>query len=403
MSIPFKPAASGALTPLSVALSLALFTFGGNVMAQNSEDQIALVGTWTSVPDAPAAEKPAQPSEGLYRLKLNRDGTLTPLDVVKMKSPSWLVKSADGRFLYTTNEEKAGSVTALSVAADGTVKVINTITSHGDEPTHATLSPDGRYLLVANYSGNKGGAGIAVLPVNQDGSLGAPVQHFPFAEGSGVVDERQESGHAHSVTFTPDGKTLYAADLGGDKLYAYRYDAHSATPLQPDPARDMTFSPGAGPRHMVFSADGHYAWVIAEMAAVVETWRFTGEKPERIASTDIAPDNATADQRSGGAIMLSPQGKFLIVSNRGSHNHLLVFRIGRDGKPEAPVRYPAGGIEPRALSFDATGRYLYVTNVFTNAISLFSFDEESGELEAKGKAAEIATPTDIKFVTTERP
>jgi len=48
MSIPFKPAASGALTPLSVALSLAIFTFGGNVMAQNSEDQIALVGTWTS-------------------------------------------------------------------------------------------------------------------------------------------------------------------------------------------------------------------------------------------------------------------------------------------------------------------------------------------------------------------
>ncbi len=82
MLIPLKSATPGALTRLSVALSLALFTFGGNVMAQNSENQIALVGTWTSVPDAPAAEKPAQPSEGLYRLNMNSDGTLTPLDVV---------------------------------------------------------------------------------------------------------------------------------------------------------------------------------------------------------------------------------------------------------------------------------------------------------------------------------
>lgn len=371
-------------------------------MAQSSEQQqIALVGTWTNQPEAPAAEKPAQPSEGLYRMKLNSDGSLTAIDVVKMKSPSWLVKSADGRFIYATNEEKAGSVTALAVADDGSVNVINAINSHGEQPTHATLSPDGKYLIVANYSADKGGAGIAVLPVLENGALDEPLQHFPFEQGSGVVAERQESGHAHSVTFSPDGRFLYAADLGGDKLFAYRYDAHSRSPLQADPERNVTFAPGAGPRHMAFSRDGKFAYVIAEMSATLHTWQINDGYFKEVAKTEISPENASAEQRSGGAILLSPQGKFLIVSNRGAHNHLLVFKLNAKGVPEQPEHYPAGGIEPRALSFDTTGRYLYVTNVFSNGISLFAFDRETGRLTAKGEAAEVATPTDIKFITAQ--
>lgn len=44
---------------------------------------------------------------------------------------------------------------------------------------------------------------------------------YCFAEGSGHVKGRQDSGHAHSTTFSPDGKYLYASDLGNDKVYAF--------------------------------------------------------------------------------------------------------------------------------------------------------------------------------------
>ena len=63
-----------------------------------------------------------------------------------------------------------------------------------------------------------------------------------------------------------------------------------------------------------------------------------------------------------------------------------------------PTRYEAGGIEPRALAFDAGGNHLYVTNVFTNSVTLFDFDDEKGELQARRLAATISTPTDIKFL-----
>ena len=387
----------GLASRLSVALSLAVFSLAGSAMAAEQTTQTALVGTWTSVPDAPLVQKPAQPSQGLYRMQVNADGSLTPLGVIEMKSPSWMVKSRDGRFVYTTNEEKAGTVTALAIDKTGAVNVLNVVDSHGQQPTHATISPDGKFLLVANYSGEKGGAGVTVLPLHQDGALGDRVQHFPFAAGSDVVKDRQDGGHAHFTTFTPNGNYVYAADLGADKLHAYRYHPNQPQPLVADPTRDVTFAPGAGPRHLVFAPNGQHAYVITEMAGDIEVFAVRDDRLQPVSKVKLNTENSSAEYRSGGGIILSPDGKYLIAANRGSDNVLLVFKIEPNGMLGAPKRYKADGIEPRAFTFDASGKNLYVTNVFTNNITRFQFDAETGELTAKGEVAKIANPTDIKF------
>ena len=389
----------GLATNLTVALSAVLFIIAGSAMATAAEhhNQTALVGTWTSIPDAPLVQNPGHPSEGLYRLKVNSDGTLTQLDFIKMKSPSWIVKSHDGRFAYTTNEENAGAVTALAIDHDGKVRVINAVDSHGQQPTHATISPEGKFLFVANYSVAKGGASVAVFPIHHDGSLGEQVQNFPFTHGSGAVKDRQDSGHAHSTTFTHDGKYLYAADLGGDKLHAYAYHAGQKEPLQADSTRDVSFPAGSGPRHMVFSPDGKHAYVTTEMAGEVVVFAVKDDRLEQQARVKLNTENSSAEYRSGGGIILSPNGKFVIAANRGSDNRLVVFRIEQDGMLGSPVRYKADGIEPRAFAFDASGKYLYVANVFTNNITMFHFDAESGALKAAGEVAKMPTPTDIKF------
>lgn len=393
-----KAVHSGLATNITMALSLTVFSLAGSVMANDRVDhQTALVGTWTSMPDAPAEQKPDHPSEGLYRLKVNSDGTLTPLGVIKMKSPSWIVKSRDGRFAYTTNEESSGAVTALSVDKSGQVRVLNIVSSHGQQPTHATISPDGKFLFVANYSVAKGGAGVSVFPIHPDGKLGEQVQHFPFEHGTGAVKGRQDGGHAHSTTFTHDGKYLYAADLGGDKLHAWRYHADKAQPLEVDSERDVSFTAGSGPRHMVFAPNGKHAYVITEMAGEIVVFTVNQDRLEPVAHIKLNSGNSSAEYRSGGGIILSPNGKYVVASNRGSDNKLLVFKIEADGMLGKPVSYNANGIEPRAFAFDASGKYLYVTNVFTNNISLFDFDADTGELKAAGDAAKISTPTDIKF------
>ena len=148
---------------------------------------------------------------------------------------------------------------------------------------------------------------------------------------------------------------------------------------------------------MVFSPDGKHAYVTTEMAGEIAVFTVKDDRLDRSNTVKLNSENNSAEYRSGGGIILSPNGKYVIAANRGSDNKLLVFKIEADGQLGKPVSYKANGIEPRAFSFDGSGKYLYVTNVFTNNISLFHFDEKSGELKAAGDAAKISTPTDIKF------
>ena len=382
---------------LTATLSLTLLSFGWGSTVNAAQQQIALVGTWTYIPDAPLVQKPEKASEGLYQLQVNADGTLTPVKVLQMKSPSWVVKSKDGRFAYTTNEENEGAVTALSVQ-NGKVEVLNTVNSHGGHPTHASISLDGKFLFVSNYSAfDKGRGGVAVLPILPNGHLGEMVQNIVFSEGSGHVKGRQDSGHAHSTTFSPDGKYLYASDLGNDKVYAFRYNPSKPQPLEADKSRDVSFKHGSGPRHMVFSPNGKQAYITAEMRSEIVTFNVQDGQLKKVAELKLVHEDKTPEFKSASGIILSPNGKYVIAANRGADNKLLVFKIQQNGLLGQPQVYKANGIEPRAFSFDESGKYLYVTNVYSNNISLFRFDTKNGSLKPLGDAAKISTPTDIKF------
>lgn len=382
---------------LTATLSLTLLSFGWGSTVNAAQQQIALVGTWTSIPDAPLVQKPEKASDGLYQLQVNADGTLTPVKVLQMKSPSWVVKSKDGRFAYTTNEENEGAVTALSVQ-NGKVEVLNTVNSHGGHPTHASISLDGKFLFVSNYAAfDKGRGGVAVLPILPNGHLGEMVQNIVFSEGSGHVKGRQDSGHAHSTTFSPDGKYLYASDLGNDKVYAFRYNPSKPQPLEADKSRDVSFKHGSGPRHMVFSPNGKQAYITAEMRSEIVTFNVQDGHLKKVAELKLVHEDKTPEFKSASGIILSPNGKYVIAANRGADNKLLVFKIQQNGLLGQPQVYKANGIEPRAFSFDESGKYLYVTNVYSNNISLFRFDTKNGSLKPLGDAAKISTPTDIKF------
>ncbi|WP_437613286.1 lactonase family protein [Erwinia sp. V71] len=358
--------------------------------------QTALVGTWTAVPDAPRVDIPEHPARGLYHLRQHGNGVAEVLGYLAMSSPSWIVTSPDGKFAWVTNEEDSGRVTSLARDESGRITVINSVSSEGAQPTHAVLTPDAKFLLVANYSVEKGGAGVAVLPVSPQGALNAATQHIRYDAGSGAVRERQQSAHAHSVNVTPDGRYLYVADLGNDLLHAYRYHADRAQPLEAVTAFDVKMAPGSGPRHMVFTPDGKYAYVTAEMSGEVVIFTVSDGRLSETGKVRLTDDSDPAFNSAAG-IILSPDNRFLITANRGEDNHLLVYRISQDGSLELAGRYASGGSEPRAFCFDPSGRYLLVTNVFSNNVVVFGYDAPSGALLATENHATIPTPTDVKF------
>ncbi|EIC84135.1 hypothetical protein SPM24T3_13456 [Serratia sp. M24T3] len=367
-------------------------------LAKNLPEQTLLIGSWTGETKGEGVQKPIYPSQGIYSVRLNKDGTLLPLDVLKISNPSWIVYSHDDKFAYTTNEDDAGSVTALKVDKDGKLHIINQVESLGQQPTHATITHDGKYLLAANYSVAPNHAGFSVFPINSDGSLGKAIQHVPFNTGSHVVADRQDSGHAHSVNITPDGKMLFVADLGADTIHAFSYHADKKEPFTAEPSHDLHFKPGEGPRHMTFSADGKFAYASTEMSAQVHVYAVQNDKLTEIQVTNLT-ESTDPNDKGGAGIMFSPDGKFLYVGNRRRTNEIVVYKADAStGKLTVSNRFSAGGIEPRAFAFDKTGQYLFVANVFSNNIVELHRDANSGALTPTGVTLQIGTPTDIKFL-----
>lgn len=370
--------------------------------AKNVPVQTLLVGSWTDSWEGETKgelmQKPIYPSQGMYQLRMNSDGTLLPISVLKMTGPSWIAVSDDHKFAYATNESDDGAVTAVKIEPNGKIKVINKVSSLGEQPTHGTLTPEGKYFLAANYSVAGNHAGVTVLPRHQDGSLGNAVQHIPLTAGSHVIANRQASAHAHSVNMSPDGKMLFIADLGADKIHTYQYNAENKEPFSAAPEFSLTFKPGDGPRHMTFSADGKFAYVTTEMAARVYAYRVQHNKLSEIQVVELTESQNPKDKSASG-LLFSPDGKFLYVGNRGRENQILVYRVDAvTGKLSLTQRFASGGIEPRSFALDKTGQYLLVANVYSNNVVELRRDLESGALTETGVTVQIGTPTDIKFI-----
>lgn len=358
-----------------------------------------IVGTYTS-----------GKSEGLYVYRFDtRTGDATPVSVAKTVNPSWLVVSADKRHVYAVNElpgdngpaSERGGVSAFAFdPASGRLTFVNRVSSEGNDPCYLSLSPDGRYLFVANYSvaADPGGS-FGVLPIQPDGSLGAAVLTVHH-EGSGPVKGRQDGAHVHSTVFSPDGRFLFAQDLGTDRLYAYRYSAHGGNaPVSPTDAVETAMKPGTGPRHLLFSSDGRHAYLTSELAGTVTVFRYRDGKLEEEQIEKLA-EPGFKGAVGAAALHLSPDGRFLYVSNRGDANDISIFAVdAASGRLKRVGRQSSLGKSPREFAIDPTGHWLIVGNQNSDTAYVFRRDPQTGLLGANPKRLDIGSPVDFKFVS----
>lgn len=335
-------------------------------------------------------------SQGIYRYRFD-DGRIDPrpLQVLAASNPSWLTLSADRRRLWAVNEQPVGGVSAFSLDPSRHAVLLNRVDSCGAEPTHSSLSVDGRFLFVANYGGSSAeGGSLGVLPVEADGRLGAVVQQLRHAASKANL-ERQATPHVHSVVPSPDGKYLFAADLGADRVFAYRYDADAAQPLSAFDA--LALPPGSGPRHLWFGVDGRHAYLTLEMSADVAVLDYRGG---HLALRQSLPLSASADPagKAGGALHGSADGRFLYVSNRGNANELLVFAIGPDGRLGFLQRRSVEGDQPREFTLDPSQRFVLVANQKSDAIVVIRRDPATGLLGQTVQVLKQPAPSDLKFI-----
>lgn len=360
-----------------------------------------LVGTYTDTG-----------SDGIYVYRFDTStGSVAPVSSAKTVNPSYLLPSRDGRVVYAVNElpgdngpaTQRGGISAFRFdAKTGALTFIDRVSSEGNDPCYLSLSPDGKYLVTANYSvaADPGGS-FALFPVLDDGGV-APAVLSVHHEGKGPVRGRQDNAHVHSTVFSPDGRYLFVQDLGLDKIYGYRYTVDGSRGLiSPTDTRYTPVKAGAGPRHLVFSADGRFVYVTSELNASVEVFGYHDGKLTPIETVSmIAP--GFKGKVGGGAIHLSPDGRFLYVSNRGDANEIVIYAVNQaDGRLKTVGRQSSLGRTPREFLIDPTGKWLIVGNQDSDTFYVFGRDVGSGQLAANPRKVAVGKPVDFKLVPVQ--
>lgn len=341
-------------------------------------------------------------SKGIYAFRFDpASGKLDPLGLAaETSSPSFVVASASGRFLYAVNEYppagQEGVYTASAFAIDsatGKLQFLNKVSTRGREPCHLALDHTGRWLAVTNYASGS----VALMPVGPDGRLGE-VAAFDQHHGSSVTLPRQAGPLAHCVLFSPDNRFLLVADLGLDQILVYRFDTAtgSLTPADPPYAK---VTPGSGPRHMAFHPQGAVLYVLNEMVSTVTAFHYapaTGALAEF--QTLSALPSGFGGRSAAAEIAVDPAGQFLYSTNRG-HDSLAIFSIDQASRALSPPAHVlTGGKAPRHFALDPSGRYLFAANQATDNLVIFKVNAKTGTLSPSGPPIGVPAPVCVVFI-----
>jgi len=331
-------------------------------------------------------------SKGIYQFTFDSvTGKMSsPELAAEATDPSWVLVHPSGKYLYAANEKDQGStISAFSIdSGSGKLALLNSEPAEGEGPCHLAFDRTGKFLLVANYStGN-----AVVFPILAGGKLGGPTASATD-QGEHGPHQNQKGPHAHWIGASRDNRLVYVADLGLDKVLLYEFDAAKGTLA---PAGAAVVKAATGPRHVAFSADEKFLYVLGELDSTVTVFAHEKKAFKPVQSVPMLPAGFSG-RNDAAEIALHPGGKFLYASNRG-HDSFAVYSVNqKDGKLTQVEIVPTGGKEPRNFVIDPTGRFLLAENQNTNDIVEFRIDQATGRLTPTGETLRTPSPICISF------
>jgi len=326
--------------------------------------------------------------KGLYLFDFNQEtGAFCVLDTLEMDNPSYLTFSpTDKNQLYVVSEMGGAEASVKSVKFDEKTQklsLFNSQPTHGADPCY--VATNGEWLLTANYSGGT----MSAFRLDGDGAIGAMQAQFK-GTANATDPERQSLPHVHCAVFSPDGKHIVATDFSGDRIMRFRIDAMEGL-VQEDDAAEV--SKGSGPRHVVFSQDGRFIYVLGELSGAITVFRYVDNGMERL--QEVQSD--TVGGRGSADIHLSPDGRFLYASNRVKADGIAIFAVDAATGRLNKVDYQPTARHPRNFNITPNGRFLLCASRDDNVIEVFRIDKTTGLLTHTNRDIRVRKPVCIQF------
>ena len=265
------------------------------------------------------------PGRGITLLELDeKEGRLREVHRYgDVKNPSYLCYNPAERLILaaTENDENKGAVTSFRLTSGNSLEKLSVIEGPGRANCHVNMDRGRQMVFAASY-----GEGRLKAYSLREGALKENILDYTY-EGHGPNRERQEHSHAHQAVISPDGRRLYVADLGGDRLWIHDLDRLDGKP------RSVKTSPGLGPRHMVFHPESRKLYVVCELipTLLVFDWD-SGTGGLSLLQEILTVEEGDNPKAQPSAIKIHPSGKTVILANRFTDS-TTVFDINEKKRP----------------------------------------------------------------------
>ena len=228
---------------------------------------------------------------------------------------------------------------------------------------------------------------MSVNPIGRDGKVGDPLQVIPTAR------------NAHAIRTDNTNHFVFVPHLGTDQVFQFRFDEKTGRLASNTPPL-VQLKAGTGPRHLVFSSDNRFVYVLGELMATVTTFALdakTGLLTE-VSAVSILPAESKlqpgAPRPSPGRnvdndiwasdLHLTPDGRFLYAAERTNSTISALKVDSATGKLTYVASWPTEK-QPRGFAIDPSGRYMIVSGEKSDTLSSYAIDPSSGALQPVGQ------------------
>ncbi|MGC1573533.1 MAG: beta-propeller fold lactonase family protein [Pseudolabrys sp.] len=317
-------------------------------------------------------------------------GALTPVgktEAAKMVMPMTL--SPNKKYLYAVIRSQPTRV--LTYAIDPATGALAQKASAPlpDSMPYVSTDHTGRFLFTASYGGDK----LAVSPIGENGLVEAEaIQVIPTGR------------NAHSIMPDRSNNFVYAATLGANQVLQFTFDSKTGKLTANEPPA-VSPEAGHGPRHLAFSPDNKYLYVLNELSGHVTQYTIDPSKGtltlvDSISSVPAeaglawgapqAPVGAAPALASVAAkdekpkvwaadIQITPDGKFLYSTERTT-NKIALFTVAPGTGKLTYVTNFATEAQPRGIRIDPSGQYLVASGEKSDRVSVYKIDKGTGKL-----------------------
>ncbi len=311
-----------------------------------------------------------------------RFGTLTRQEDVDVGgSPGSLSISPDRALLYACLR---GDQKVMTLAVDRQSGALSKVGEGGlpGGPPYIHVDRSGRWLLAAYYGDN----GVSVHAIGADGVVTDQVQWVDTGE------------HAHSVQTDAGNRfVLVPHTCPTNAMFQFHFDADTGQ-LSPNDPPKVQPATDEGPRHFVFHPSRDLVYSVNQDGCTVSGYHYDTEagtlSPFQLIST--LPEGTEIGETKTAEIDMTPDGRFLIASNRG-HDTLAVFAVGADGMLSYRDCFPTDPV-PRFFAIDPSGNWVFAAGSSTGRLLTFRLDPAAGALEQVDSHEVGGNPTWLEFV-----